>query len=118
MARITNIPGTIVSISFKPIDNGTFIEALSRNIIQKRGEAEYAKEPLTQKRAERAAQDGERIMVQIDQQGETVGLMSIAIMPVSRDETVFAKVCRRTESALAVVKCKVLGIGQPTAGRI
>ena len=85
LARITNIPGTIVSISFKPIDNGTFIEALSRNIIQKRGEAEYAKEPLTQKRAERAAQDGERIMVQIDQQGETVGLMSIAIMPVSRE---------------------------------
>lgn len=107
LSRITNIPGTIVSISFRPIDSGTFIEALSRNIIQKRGEAEYLKDPLGQKRAERAAIDGERIMVQIDQQGETVGLMGISIMPISRDENIFERVCRRTEAAMAVVKCKV-----------
>ena len=107
LSKITNLPSTIVSIYFKPIDNGTFIESLSRSVIQNRGAAESAKDPLTQKRAERAAIDGERIMVQVDQQGETVGLLSIAIMPVSRDEATFQKVCRKTESAFAMLKCKV-----------
>ena len=107
LSRITNLPGTIVSISFKPIDNGSFIESLSRSVIQNRGTAESARDPLTQKRAERAALDGERIMVQVDQHGETVGLLSIAIMPVSRDDSAFQKVCRKTESTFAMLKCKI-----------
>ena len=107
LSKITNIPGTIVSISFKPIDNGAFIESLSRSVIQNRGAAESAKDPLAQKRAERAALDGERIMVQIDQQGEILGLISIAIMPISRDDNAFNKICRKTESSFAMVKCKL-----------
>ncbi|MCX7748246.1 MAG: DUF87 domain-containing protein [Clostridia bacterium] len=107
LSKITNLPGTIASVSFNPIDNGAFIESLSRSVIQNRGTAESAKDPLTQKRAERAALDGERIMVQVDQQGETVGLLSIAVMPVSRDENSFQKMCRKTESAFAMVKCKI-----------
>ena len=107
LSKITNLPSTIVSISFKPIDNGVFIENLSRSVIQNRGTAESAKDALTQKRAERAALDGERIMVQVDQQGETVGLLSITIMPVSRDDITFQKICRKTESAFAMLKCKV-----------
>src|SRR5665647_1165329 len=75
LSKITNIPSTIVSVSFVPIDNGSFIESLSKNITQSRGAAESAKDPLSQKRAERSALDGEKIMVQIDQNGETVGLM-------------------------------------------
>ncbi len=106
LSKITNIPSTIVSVSFTPIDNGAFIESLSRSIIQNRGAAESAKDPLAQKRAERAALDGEKIMVQIDQNGETVGLLGITIMPISKDEENFNKVCRKTESTCAMNKCK------------
>ncbi len=106
LSKITNIPSTIVSVSFTPIDNGAFIESLSRSIIQNRGAAESAKDPLAQKRAERAALDGEKIMVQIDQNGETVGLLGITIMPISKDEEAFNKVCRKTESTCAMSKCK------------
>lgn len=106
LSKITNIPSTIVSISFTPIDNGSFIESLSRSVIQNRGAAESAKDPLAQKRAERAALDGEKIMVQIDQNGETVGLLGITIMPISKDEETFNKVCRKTESTCAMSKCK------------
>ena len=49
LSKITNIPGTIVSVTFKPIDHGTFIESLSRSVIQNRGAAESAKDPLIQK---------------------------------------------------------------------
>lgn len=106
LSKITNIPSTIVSVSFTPIDNGSFIESLSRSVIQNRGAAESAKDPLAQKRAERAALDGEKIMVQIDQNGETVGLLGITIMPISKDEETFNKVCRKTESTCAMSKCK------------
>ena len=106
LAKITNIPGTIVGITFIPIDNGEFISGLSRSVIQHRSAAETAKDPLTRQRAERAAQDGEKIMLQIDQLGETVGTMIISIMPMAREESTFSKICRKTESIIATSKCK------------
>jgi hypothetical protein len=69
LSKITNIPGTVVGVTFIPIDNGEFIAGLSRSIIQHRGNAESAKDPLAQQRAEKAAIDGEKIMLQIDQMG-------------------------------------------------
>lgn len=107
LSKITNIPSTIVSIGIKPIDNGALISAISKSIIQNRGAADSAKDPLTRQRAEKAAEDGEKIMLQIDQEGETVAMMSLAVMPIAHDETSFTKVCRRVESALNVQKCKV-----------
>lgn len=106
LAKITNIPGTIVGITFIPIDNGEFISGLSRNVIQHRSAAETAKDPLTQQRAERAAIDGEKIMLQIDQLGETVGTMIISIMTVAREESNFNRICRKGESVIATSKCK------------
>ena len=107
LSKITNIPSTIVSVGMTPIDNGSLISAISKSIIQNRGAADSAKDPLTRQRAEKAAEDGERIMQQIDQEGETVAMMSLAVMPVAQDDKQFEKVCRRVESAFHVQKCKV-----------
>lgn len=107
LSKITNIPGTIVSIGFKPVDNGALITAISRSVVQQRGIADGAKDPLSRQRAEKAAEDGERIIMQIDREGETVGLMSIALMPIARDEKLFKKVSRRMESTVSVLKCKI-----------
>jgi hypothetical protein len=106
LSRITNMPGTVVSIGFKPVDNGALISAISKAIIQQRGIADSAKDPLTRQRAEKAAEDGERIMLQIDREGETVGLMSVTISPLVREDRDFIKACRRVESNLGVLKCK------------
>lgn len=67
LSRITNIPGTICSINFTPIDSRIFIENISRSINTNRGVANSAKDPLTRSRAEKAAEGGERIMKKIDQ---------------------------------------------------
>lgn len=107
LSRITNIPGTVAAIGFKPVDNGELINAISRSVVQQRGMADGAKDPLSRQRAEKAAEDGEKIIMQIDREGETVGLMSVEIMPASRDEKDFRRVCRRTESCLSVMKCKI-----------
>lgn len=107
LSKVTNIPGTVANVSFRPIDNGALISAISKSITQNRVSAESAKDPLARQRAEKAAEDGERIMLQIDQHGETVGLMSIAIMPLAPDEKSFTKTCRRIESTMSVLKCKI-----------
>ena len=106
LSKITNIPNTIVSVSFKPIDNSNFIESLSRNITLNRSTADGAKDPLTQQRAEQVAIDGEKILMRIDQQGETVGIMETIIMPIAKEGDQFQKTCRKVESVLAMCKCK------------
>ncbi len=110
LSRLTNIPGTFVSIGFKPVDNGTLINAISRNVVQQRGLAEGAKDPLSRQRAEKAAEDGEKIIMQIDREGETVGLMSVEVMPVAQEEKEFMKACRRAESMASVMKCRLRAI--------
>ncbi|WP_300566789.1 VirB4 family type IV secretion system protein [uncultured Acetatifactor sp.] len=107
LSRITNIPSTIVSIGWRPVDNATLINAISRSVVQQRGLADGAKDPLSRQRAEKAADDGEKIIMQIDREGETVGLMSVSVMPIAKDEKTFKKVCRRAESMVSVMKCKM-----------
>ena len=54
LSKITNIPSTIVSVGITPIDNGSLISAISKSIVQQRGAADSAKDPLTRQRAEKA----------------------------------------------------------------
>ena len=110
LSKLTNIPSTLVSIGFNPVDNGTLINAISRSVVQQRGLADGAKDPLSRQRAEKAAEDGEKIIMQIDREGETVGLMSVEVMPVAREEKEFKKACRRAESVASVMKCKMRAI--------
>lgn len=110
LSRLTNIPGTLVSIGFKPVDNGSLINAISRSVVQQRGLAEGARDPLSRQRAEKAAEDGEKVILQIDREGETVGLMSVEVMPVAGEEKEFQKACRRAESVASVLKCKMRAI--------
>ena len=110
LSKLTNIPSTLVSIGFKPVDNGTLINAISRSVVQQRGLADGAKDPLSRQRAEKAAEDGEKIIMQIDREGETVGLMSVEVMPVAREEKELGKACRRAESVASVMKCKMRAI--------
>ncbi|SHH10653.1 VirB4 family type IV secretion system protein [Desulfosporosinus lacus] len=107
LSKITNIPSTIVSITFTPTDTGAFIDTLSSTIRLNRGTAESTKDPLTRQRAVRTADNAEKILAQIDQDGESVGLMSVIVMPIARDDQTFVKVCRKVESTVAGLKCKV-----------
>lgn len=107
LTKLTNIPGTIASIQFTPIDSSIFVETISRNIRLNRGAADAAKEPLVKQRAEAAAESGERIMEQIDRDDESLGLLSTIIMPISPDDKAFNKICRRVEGAFSTAKCKI-----------
>lgn len=107
LSKITNIPNTIVSITFTPTDNGAFVDTLSNTIRNNRGTAETTNDPLTKQRATRTADNAEKTMAQVDQNEESVGLMSVMVMPIARDDAMFTKVCRKVESTIKGLKCKV-----------
>lgn len=106
LSKLTNIPSTVASITFTPVDDSIFLESLSNTIKQKRGECESAKDALTASRAKRAADDAEKMMIQVDQHGEKIGAMSLLVAPMTRDEKLLKKACQKVESAIAVAKCK------------
>jgi hypothetical protein len=96
-AKPCNIPATVVAQAFTPGDSAALMEAVSANIVQNMGIAESTRDPLTRQRAEKGAADGEKLITQIDQNDETVGLMSTLIMAASKDEAAFNKLCRKIE---------------------
>ncbi len=105
LSRITNIPSTVCSITYRPIDSGIFVENIARSINRNRGLANSTRDPLTKQRAEKAAEDGEKIMKSIDQQGgESIGQMGITIMPMANKEELFEKSCRQVESRVIANK--------------
>jgi len=116
LSRITNIPSTVCSISFKPVDSGIFVESISRSISRNRGLADSAKDPLTKSRAKKAAEGGERIMTKIDQQGEAIGQMGVTIMPIAKDDELYQKNCRKVESRLTSLNCRVRGLSNLQEG--
>ena len=106
LSKISNIPRAVSCQIFEPCDNGALIEHLSRSVTQYRGVAESTRDALVRQRAEKSADDAERLMRQIDQNGETVGYMSNLIMPVAKDEAALEKICRGIESSVAALRCR------------
>lgn len=110
LSKITNIPSTVCSITFEPIDIGLFIENISRSISRNKGIANSTRDPLTKQRAEKAAENGEKIMRLIDQQGEAMGKMGVILMPISKEDELYKKTCRKVESRVTSVKCRLRGL--------
>lgn len=106
LSKLTNITGTIATITFNPVDSSDFIDSVSSSIVRNRRDSVYNKDPLLQQRAERAAIDGDKMIESIDGDNQSIGAMSFSIMPLSSDDKDFEKMCRRTESAIATSKCK------------
>ncbi len=107
LSKVSNTPGTIISQTFMPADNTLLVESISKNIIQNRSIVQSTRDPLTEKRAERGIEDGERILTQIDQNGETVGYMTNLVMPIDNDTRRFEKLCRRVEGLYSSIRCKI-----------
>jgi type IV secretory pathway VirB4 component len=105
-SRISSLPNTILCQSFEPCDNSLLVEALSRSVSQNRMLAESSRDALKRQRAATAAEDAERLIMQIDRENQTVGYMTNLIMPVAKDELTLERLCRIVEGTVAAMKCK------------
>lgn len=106
MAKITSIPGTIFGYTFSQIENADFIEALNKNISRQRGIEEEGNNRLAKQRAKKAADDGEKLMLQIDQHSEAVGLLSSLVIPMTSETEKLKNVARKAASSCLIAKCK------------
>lgn len=110
MSRLTNLHSSIVTVTFTPIDAASFVDSLNHLTTQKKGEAGDAKDTLTKSRATKAAADAERTMINVDQNSESVGLLSTVVMPMSGDDDMFEIVKRKAEGTIKYLKCKSRGL--------
>lgn len=106
LSTLTNVPGTVASVSFEPVNSGEFLEHLNKNISVYAGEAKDAKNELERLRAEQAEKSGKRLLKRIDIGGEQVGLVSTTIMSVAPDIEALGKISRRQKSTASLIKCK------------
>jgi len=106
-ASVANLPSTIISQTFIPIDNGALIESLSNSIMQSRSTANSTSVPRDQQRAEQGIEDGQRLLRQIDLLGEAVGYMVNLIMPIAKDDKELEKLSDSIQSKVAAISCRV-----------
>lgn len=106
-SRLTNIPGTTVSINYEPIDNSAAVAEISKKIRMYRGQAAGTKDPRERQRCQKAADDQEKIMYKMDQNGEVMGRFSTTIMVLSRDKEDFNSRCDRVKNTASVLGCKI-----------
>lgn len=106
LSDISNIPGTIMSISFEPVNSGEFLTHLNKNISVYLDKERNAGNELERMRARQAAESGKKLLERIDISGEQVGLVSSCIMSVAENEDSLGKVSRRQKGVLSLAKCK------------
>ncbi len=106
LSKLVNISGTIASIYFEPIEPGFFIETLSKNISRLKGELLSQRDALTIQRLEQSINDAQKLMAQIDKDGENVGTMSVIIMPFSDDDEIYIQNKRKTRATILSCRCK------------
>ena len=107
LERPMNVPGTIASITFKPLIDGEILNIIDKNVSTSLSRANNAKSELEKQRAEREATNGAKTLKQIDEHDETVGLVGLSIMPMADTESNLVKIERHTKSVLSGAKCKV-----------
>lgn len=107
LSDITNMESTIVSININPVDEVSFINALDRNINTKQAEI-YDNKTSRRQRAEKAIEDAEKLMRQIDQDGKSVCEMGISYIVMSDDKKTLNRLSRRNQSICAGKGIKTL----------
>ena len=107
LSKLTNIPGTIVSINSETIDNGEAVNEISKKIRMYRGQAASTKDPRERQRCQKAADDQEKIMAKMDQNGEVMGKWNTTIMVLSRDKEDYNSRCDRVKNVASILGCKI-----------
>ena len=107
LSDITSLESTIVSVSINPVDETEFINALDRNINNMLGDI-YDGKTSRRQRAEKAIEDAEKLMKQIDQDGKSVCEMGISYIVTSDDKNTLSRLSRRNRSVCAGKGIKIV----------
>lgn len=111
LTDIMNNTEAVTCITFDPANPAQLADALSRSIKAAAGDALSAKDVRESKTFARRAADADKLLDEIDEYHEVLGLASILTMPFTGNEEELEEVCNRTVSLFANhrIKLKVLG---------
>ncbi|MGL6293526.1 VirB4 family type IV secretion system protein [Eubacterium aggregans] len=108
LSKPMNIHGTVAAIKFQPVDNSSFLDSLNRTIHTCQMVVnDTRKDPLSRQRAQSSIDDAERTMAEIDQNGETVGTVSLTLMPLTTTRKKFDSLCKKVVNTFKIAKCQI-----------
>ena len=107
LSKITNIPDTISTQIFEPTDNTLLLENISKGIKQNEALLNTISDAVERQRIERELASGEELIKKIDNDGETVGYMTILIMVIAESEEELSKRCKKVEAKLSSMQLKI-----------
>jgi len=102
-AKISTLLNVITVQIFEPANNNDLLSDLSKSVAKCKGVMMSTRDELERQRAERAVEDAERLITQIDQHGEIIGYMSNLVVVVARDEQSLERSCRQLEATIATL---------------
>ena len=107
MSKITNMDGCLTCVNVNPVtDVEEFVTALNKNINQKQSDVINSKSPLQRQRAERAVEDGNRLLKQIDDQNNAMCQMAITYTAEADNENSLNRICRKAQSTITTIGCR------------
>ncbi len=106
LSRITNMQNVVSAQVFEPTSNANLIKDLSRSVSTNKKISESTRDELTRLRAERAAEDAQSLMRQIDENGEVIGYMSNFAFVMGHDEEDLRQNRKKYESRVSAIGCR------------
>ena len=114
---VTNMPATAVSIHYQEIDAGELVHNLNRSIRQHESLAEERKNYSEKEAAERIAENAKRLIRQLQNKEEKIGLLSTVMMPFAPEEDAFKRAVDevKTRAQIAGLSLRKLAFFQKQA---
>lgn len=106
LSRLTNLPGSVVGITYQPLDEAEMIETLDSNINSAKKRGMDAKKQSEESRAAKEIAHSKKLLDEIDDDNESIGLMSTVVVPMA-DAQSLERVERKAKSATKKAKCRM-----------
>lgn len=106
LSRITNLPGSVVGITYQPLDEADMIDTLDSNINAAKKRGMDAKKMSEESRAEKEIIHSRKLMDEIDDDNESIGLMGTVVVPLA-DTQFLERQERKAKSAAKKAKCRM-----------
>lgn len=106
LSRITNLPNSIVSITYEPLDTSEMIGIMDSNISAAKKRIVDAKKASEETRAEKEIRNSRKLLDEIDDKNESIGTISTVVVPLCSEEN-FDKTDRKAKSTVKKAGCRM-----------
>ena len=107
LGKISNVQGTIMLSEFIPQSEGILITAFSKDIAENKIRAISERDNYRRIQAERRVEDGQNILKQIEENGESIGVMANVILVLGNSEETLKKNSEKLINTVAGLGCQV-----------